>query len=176
MLPVIAFAREISAIVKRVGLGGQPLLSPPKRTITLAERYLASVKDEELRRHTESRFSAGHYQDAVLEAFKYVNNYIKRRVRIPGQDGVKLMELAFSPNSPILCLNEFYSASQKDEQAGYMRIFAGAMQGVRNPRAHENEFDDDPERALELLSLANHLLEKAKIAKKKRKKTAADPK
>ena len=37
-------------------------------------------------------------------------------------------------------------------------MFAGAMTGIRNPRAHEHELKDDPKVALELLALANHLM------------------
>lgn len=70
------------------------------------------------------------------------------------------MREAFSANSPTLKLNKFVSASEKDEQRGYMDIFAGTMIGIRNPRAHEHELDDEPEVALEILVLANHLMRK----------------
>jgi len=42
-----------------------------------------------------------------------------------------------------------------------MDIFAGTMTGIRNPRAHENDFDNDPFAAVRLLSLADHLLQRA---------------
>ena len=41
-----------------------------------------------------------------------------------------------------------------------MDIFAGVMGGIRNPRAHEHEIVDDPEAALEMLIIANHLMRK----------------
>ena len=41
-----------------------------------------------------------------------------------------------------------------------MDIFAGVMAGIRNPRAHEHELEDEPEVALELIILANHLMRK----------------
>ena len=52
----------------------------------------------------------------------------------------------------------------KDEQRGYMDIFAGSMTGIRNPRAHEHDLADEPEVALELLVLANHLMRKLDAA------------
>jgi Protein of unknown function (Hypoth_ymh) len=45
-----------------------------------------------------------------------------------------------------------------------MDIFAGAMTGIRNPRAHEHAYLDDPRTALELLALANHLARMARGA------------
>ena len=70
------------------------------------------------------------------------------------------MRNAFSPNSPVLGLNRLTTVSERDEQRGYMEIYAGSMIGIRNPRAHDHEFDDDPRTALTLLILSNHLMEK----------------
>ena len=47
-----------------------------------------------------------------------------------------------------------------------MDLFAGSMTGVRNPRAHEYKLTDEPEVALELLILANHLMRKLQAATK----------
>ena len=60
----------------------------------------------------------------------------------------------------MLRINDLGSSSKKDEQRGYMDIFAGVMAGIRNPRAHEHELEDEPEVALELIILANHLMRK----------------
>ena len=76
------------------------------------------------------------------------------------------MRTAFSANSPILLLNSSLSKSDRNEQLGYMDLYAGAMTGVRNPRAHEHDMEDDPQMALELLVLANHLIRKLKSATK----------
>ena len=70
------------------------------------------------------------------------------------------MRTAFSAKSPILLLNSFLSQSDRNEQLGYMDLYAGAMTGVRNPRAHEHDMEDDPQVALELLVIANHLMRK----------------
>jgi uncharacterized protein (TIGR02391 family) len=80
------------------------------------------------------------------------------------------MKTAFSAGRPILKLNSFMTKSEKDEQLGYMDIFAGTMTGIRNPRAHENDFDNDPFIAVRLLSLADHLLQRAQQAKRTKRK------
>ena len=153
---LIESARIIAGLVRRLGLTEKPALPPTPKPIDILDLYSSLVKDDELRKHTEKRFLNGHYQDAVLEAFKYLNNYVKLRVKIQA-DGSKLMQHAFSAANPILKLNSFITKSEKDEQQGYMDIFAGSMTGIRNPRAHENDFNNDPFVAIQLLSLADHL-------------------
>ena len=74
------------------------------------------------------------------------------------------MRKAFSAQSPIIQLNKLKSESEKNEQRGYMDIYAGVMSGIRNPRAHEHKLQDKPEEALELLVLANHLMRRLEAA------------
>ena len=63
------------------------------------------------------------------------------------------MREAFSANRPRLRLNRMQTTTDQNEQRGYMELFAGAMTAIRNPRAHEDRLHDDPETALELLTL-----------------------
>jgi uncharacterized protein (TIGR02391 family) len=166
---LIDVANIVAGLARRLGLAEKSAFPSGSVPIDIMDLYYNLVKDNELRKHTEKRFINGHYQDAVLEAFKYLNNYIKSRVRKQA-DGSSLMKEAFSKENPILKLNELLSKSEKDEQLGYMEIFSGVMTGIRNPRAHENDFDNDPFIAIRLLSLADHLLDRAKRAKRARLK------
>ena len=70
------------------------------------------------------------------------------------------MRAAFSANNPVIKLNSLQTSSEQNEQRGYMDIYAGAMTGIRNPRAHDHQLTDEPEAALELIVLANHLMRK----------------
>lgn len=126
----------------------------------------AVVKDPELRNVVAKLFDDGHHSRAVEEAFKFLNNLVKRQSGCSSEDGSDLMMKVFSSKGPILKLNELANQSEKNEQQGYMFIFAGAMTGIRNPRAHEHDWEDTATRALELLSLANHLVEKVRQASK----------
>lgn len=76
------------------------------------------------------------------------------------------MQTAFSPNKPLLRLNECVSTSEQNEQSGYMQILAGCMVGIRNPRAHDSDWEDTEERSLQLLSFANHLMERILVSEK----------
>lgn len=47
-----------------------------------------------------------------------------------------------------------------------MQIFAGCMTGIRNPRAHDADWEDTEQRALQLLVFANHLIERVYLSEK----------
>jgi len=118
-----------------------------------------------------------HYTQAVEQAFKRFNNAVKKKAGCPKDpkgkelDGAALMTTAFSLQHPILRLNSLQTESEKNEQQGYMHIAQGAMIGLRNPRAHEDELKDQPERALELLGLASYLMTRLDDAKRVRRRS-----
>ena len=132
------------------------------------DRYDENVTFDSLRTASRNLFANGHYARAVEEAFKCLNNTVKDRSGLQSLDGDSLMRRAFSADSPTLKLNGLRSRSEKDEQRGYMDMYAGAMSGIRNPRAHEHELQDPPAVALELLAIANHLMRKLYSARRAR--------
>lgn len=127
------------------------------------EIFLITIKEPEILTVSQDLFVAGFYSQAIHESFKALEKFISKKASL-GQAGVTLMENVFSPNNPKLFWTSRQTLSEKDEQAGYMKIYAGAMQGIRNPVAHEIDWVDDAERALELIAFAQHLLRKAKSA------------
>ena len=139
--------------------------APPQgKERTLVARFDEFVTQEALKSTSRQLFSDGHYSRAVEEAFKRLNNEVKHKSGCTDRDGADLMHFVFSAGSPVLRFNALQTQSEKDEQLGYMEIFAGALTGIRNPRAHEHELVDDPEVALEMLVLANHLMRKLESA------------
>ena len=125
--------------------------------------YDEVITDRLLRSKTEKLFKDGHHARAVEEAYKLLDNIVKKHSGLSKTDmtGAKRMNNVFSANNPLLKLNAGNSTSEKDEQLGYMQIFAGCMTGIRNPRAHESDWEDTEQRALQLLAFANHLIERA---------------
>jgi uncharacterized protein (TIGR02391 family) len=69
--------------------------------------------------------------------------------------GTELMQLVFSPKSPILKFNEQQNDSERSEQQGMMFLFSGAMLAIRNPRAH-GLVQDHPENAIAYNLLYQH--------------------
>lgn len=153
-----AFQREADEI--GVGRSRQSSLPAEGEVDPAILRFDQLVTNDSLRSASRKLFLNGHYARAVEDAFKCLNNEVKARADRSDLDGDKLMRQVFSANSPILALNPLQSTSEKDEQRGYMDMFAGAMTGIRNPRAHEHDLEDDLDVALEMIVLANHLMRK----------------
>lgn len=122
--------------------------------------FLRIVTDSGLRKKTEKLFRDGHHARAVEEAYKYLDNMVKKAAKPSDKKltGSSLMQKVFSIDNPLLKINAGETQSESDEQKGYLQIFAGSMTGIRNPRAHESDWEDSEDRALELLTLANHLV------------------
>ena len=128
--------------------------------------YDEVITNRSLRRKTEKLFKDGHHARAVEEAFKLLDNLVKKKAELQNADitGAQLMQKVFSPNKPKLKLNSCVTSTEQNEQQGYMQIFAGCMTGIRNPRAHDSDWEDTEERALQLIILANHLIERTQMA------------
>lgn len=101
-------------------------------------------------------FDDGHFSQATFEAFKYLDNCVKKLSKI-NDSGHKLMMAAFAESSPKIKLNALSTTSEVDEQMGYKFIFAGAMSAIRNPRGHDNVVDPI-DLCLDHLSFASVLL------------------
>ena len=101
-------------------------------------------------------FNNGHYSQATFEAFKYVDNSVKKLAGI-NESGFKLMMTAFAQENPKIRLTALSTQSEIDEQSGFKFIFAGSMSAIRNPRGHD--ITTDPiDRCLDHLSFASVLL------------------
>lgn len=118
-----------------------------------------NIIDEKIASIAKPRFLASLYADAVEACYKELNNLVKKEyVRLKGkeEDGVNLMRKALGTDTPPIRLTEMKSDSDCNIQQGYMNIFAGVMQGIRNPKAHAN-LEIDKLEAWEKIVLANHL-------------------
>lgn len=149
----VAESIESAGLAESVGQKSRPSPVPTNLFDVL-------VTNQSLRQASASLFRDGHYARAVEEAFKCLNSTVRQKSKLADRDGADLMRTALSPNGPILKLNAGSSQSEANEQRGYMDIYAGAMIGIRNPRAHDHELTDEPEAALEMIVLANHLMRK----------------
>ena len=112
----------------------------------------------------KSRFDDGHYADAVEAAFKEINVRVKtiyKERALEEKDGARLMQSAFSPNNPIIRIGDISIETGRDIQQGYMEMFSGAMKGIRNPKAHNNQTISkaDAIRKLHFASMLMHKLD-----------------
>lgn len=108
------------------------------------------------------KFIGKHYADCVETAFKEINSRLKKiykKQKGEEKDGSALMTAIFSATNPVLCFEDMGSQSGRNVQIGYMKIFEGAMLGIRNPKAHEN-MSINKDAAIKRLILASLLMDK----------------
>ena len=102
-------------------------------------------------------FDDAHYAEATFEAFKFLDKELQRHSG-SHESGFKLAMQILNEATPLIKLNQLASISDKDEQKGYQFMFAGAFMGIRNPRGHEYEVQDNLDTCLDHLSLVSMLL------------------
>lgn len=107
----------------------------------------------------KSRFENKLYADAVSACLREINTIVKEYVRSAINqelDGAPLMTRAFSANNPVIQFGDLTTESGRNIQLGYMKIYEGAMIGVRNPKAHANLYPDE-NKAIHFLFLASFM-------------------
>lgn len=106
-----------------------------------------------------------HYREAVLNSITAIFDLIRERTGLD-LDGSKLANKAFSVENPLLIFSDTTTDSGRNDQAGFMQIFCGAYQGIRNPNAHSLEHDLDQSKAAQYLIFASLLARRVSEARK----------
>lgn len=101
-------------------------------------------------------YQDGHLRDAVLNSVVAIFDYIREKTGL-AEDGDKLISQAFSLSDPFVVLSELQSESGQNDQKGFMQIYKGAYQGIRNPKAHSLVHDLTEQKAAQYLVFASLL-------------------
>ena len=109
------------------------------------------------RRQVTERFIEHHLDVAIFEAFKAINNRVKEMTDLD-LDGSKLMDEVFGRSNPRIRFADLTTQTGRDVQQGLHFLFKGAVQGIRNPDAHEQFKPLDEEEGLEALTFASMLM------------------
>jgi len=127
------------------------------------------VTHSAIRQVSKNLFTNGKYRNAVLDAMIQLEEIVKAKAKFPSNNagkelsGCSLMYAVFNLNRPILRWSRLERQSDKDELEGYSHIFAGAVQGIRDPKAHMI-FEQRPLRALQLLTLVALLADLVEVS------------
>jgi uncharacterized protein (TIGR02391 family) len=107
----------------------------------------------EITRRCSHHFQDADYDEAILNAFKVVEEAVRQAAKLGLEDiGVNLMAKAFNPNNPIL----IYSGITA-EQEGVMALYRGGIACFKNPQSHRFVDVSDPVQTFEILCLASTL-------------------
>lgn len=106
-----------------------------------------------------SQVASRHYDNAVFDAFKAVEDRVKK---LTGETdiGRRLMTSVFNEQNPLLDITSDNADAdqQDDEREGFRFLFMGGAQGIRNPRGHGPDLATDEQEALEMLAFASLLM------------------
>jgi uncharacterized protein (TIGR02391 family) len=133
-----------------------------KEKLTCNDRKEDDVKDfqfllhPEIKRHALSQYNNGHLREAVLNSIMAVFDLIRNKTGLK-DDGDKLIGKAFSLSDPYLILSEIDHESGQNDQKGFMQIYKGSFQGIRNPKAHSLTHDLNKLKAAQYLVFASLL-------------------
>ena len=140
----------------RLVIGEKSDAKPGPRTAVGGDARIAALHVD-VRTVAEPYLSGGHPEVAIFEAFKAVNNRVKKMTGSQ-EDGQSLMAHAFADANPPLLLADLSHQTGRNIQSGYRFLFMGAVQGLRNPDAHEQFAPLDENEALERLAFASMLM------------------
>ena len=127
------------------------LLTPLGRDVRLAALH------SDVRTVASRYLEVGHPEVAIFEAFKAVNNRVKMMTGLD-LDGSSLMGHTFADKNPLIILADLSTETGRNVQSGFRLMFMGAVQGIRNPEAHEQFQLLDQEEGLEKLAFASMLM------------------
>lgn len=121
-----------------------------------------------IKKHCYDQYRNGHLREAVLNSVLAIFDHIRQLTGLQ-TDGDALIGKAFSLTDPLIVLSDLSTESGQNDQKGFMQIFKGAFQGIRNPKAHSLTHDLTPSKAAQYLVLASLLvrrLDEANFPKK----------
>ena len=102
--------------------------------------------EDELWESIESNFTSGKYTNAINDAMLFISNLIRDKADLE-DDGVKLVNNAFSKNNPKIKVSKLENETEKAMQDGTANILRGMYQLIRNPRHHEKIEDNERDAA-----------------------------
>lgn len=100
-----------------------------------------------------SLFNDQHYSEAVFEAFKYIENQVRKKSLLEDKYSTDLMRKAFHCENGNLT-NKSLTIAERQSQ---MELFSGAIGFIKNPKSHR-VIKISSDKACELLYFANYLL------------------
>ncbi|MDO7850393.1 TIGR02391 family protein [Hymenobacter sp. CA1UV-4] len=133
-------------------LEGPPPSSPAQPT-TITPISLSTLHPA-VQQAAGSRFASAHYADAISATCTALDKAVAAKAQRLDLNGKQLMDVAFTPKNPLVRLSP-----NDNEQTGFMLLYQGVMQAIRNHYAH-NLTEVPAARALEWLGFISALFYK----------------
>ena len=137
----------------RVSVLKEILLKIEKSALTLGSANVTAAHHE-ISGRCGRNFMAGHYDDAVFDAFKALENGVRSRIGAPlDKVGADLVKEAMNPTTPKLV----FSPVPSEQESVYL-LFRGAIGFLKNPLSHRFQLPLDEQTAAEAVAFASLLM------------------
>ncbi len=159
--------KSLDEVVEKVRGWRQPRNIEKNVVINFAQRPIGDFSfllHAEVIKHALAQYQHGHLRDAVLNSMVAAFDYIRLKTGLKDEDGDALIGKVFSLDKPLLILSELDTESGRNDQKGFMQIFKGAYQGIRNPKAHKLDNDLNALKAAQYLVFASMLIRRVEEA------------
>ncbi len=117
---------------------------------------LESLLHPAIRASSYQQFRDGHLRDAVLNSLIGLLDHV-HKVSGEKTDGAKLANDVFGGSAPLLVFSTLDTESGRNDQGGFHKIFLGAVEGIRNPKAHSLDHDLNATKTAQYLVMASLL-------------------
>lgn len=125
-----------------------------RRKLEQPELLMLSRLHPKIRERCEGQFQQGYYDEAIMNAFKALEHELRSKIGgDPERHGTDLVGDAMGGDDPLLKFGDC-----KGEHQGLQLLFRGSVGWFRNRHAHKFVDVKNSVEALEILSLASHLM------------------
>ena len=87
----------------------------------------------------KSHYNNKDYTEVVRDALLCMTTEIRKKSNLTDDDGVDLINKAFSEKSPLIKINKLSTTTEKNKQAGIRDLSKGLIEYFRNPMSHSKQ-------------------------------------
>lgn len=87
----------------------------------------------------KSHYNNKDYTEVVRDALLCMTTEIRKKSNLTDDDGVDLINKAFSEKNPLIKINKLTTTTEKNKQAGIRDLSKGLIEYFRNPMSHSKQ-------------------------------------
>lgn len=87
----------------------------------------------------KSHYNNKDYTEVVRDALLCMATEIRKKSDLADDDGVDLINKAFSEKNPLIKINKLSTTTEKNKQAGIRDLSKGLIEYFRNPMSHSKQ-------------------------------------
>jgi len=98
--------------------------------------FMINLKNEEFEKSIEVHYKKEDYTESIRDALLYLCSEIRKKSDLLDNDGVDLINKAFSEKKPLIKINKLETENDKNIHRGICDLSKGLIEYFRNPMSH----------------------------------------